>query len=82
MALPLRFGLVLGGTLVRAFSAVLWISPAATVAVGLGMGLQNAIIFRLLPSYVPGAVGDASGWVGGLATAAHASGIGPAWVTA
>lgn len=30
------------------------------------MGLQNAIVFKLLPRYVPDAVGGASGWIGGL----------------
>jgi NNP family nitrate/nitrite transporter-like MFS transporter len=30
------------------------------------MGLQNAIVFKLLPHYVPDAVGGASGWIGGL----------------
>ena len=65
-ALPLNFVLMLAGTLVLAFSDVFWLSLAATAAVGLGMGLQNAIVFKLLPTYVPGAVGGASGWVGGL----------------
>ncbi len=65
-ALSLNFLLILFGTLVLAFSDVFWLSLAATIAVGLGMGLQNAIVFKLLPSYVPDAVGGASGWVGGL----------------
>ena len=30
------------------------------------MGLQNAIVFKLLPRYIPDAVGGASGWIGGL----------------
>jgi len=65
-ALPGNFVLMLAGTLVLAFSDVFWLSLAATLAVGLGMGLQNAIVFKLLPSYVPDAVGGASGWIGGL----------------
>ncbi len=65
-ALVGNFALMLAGTLVLAFSSVFWVSLAATIAVGLGMGLQNAIVFKLLPSYVPDAVGGASGWVGGL----------------
>jgi hypothetical protein len=36
------------------------------IVIGVGMGLQNAIVFKLVPHYVPGAVGGASGWVGGL----------------
>ncbi len=65
-ALSLNFLLMLVGTLVLAFSDAFALSVAATIAVALGMGLQNAIVFKLLPSYVPDAVGGASGWVGGL----------------
>ena len=65
-ALPGNFLLMLGGTLVLALSGSFWLSLAATLAVGLGMGLQNAIVFKLLPGYVPDAVGGASGWIGGL----------------
>jgi NNP family nitrate/nitrite transporter-like MFS transporter len=65
-ALPANFVLMLAGTLVLAFSGSFWLSLGATLAVGLGMGLQNAIVFKLLPSYVPDAVGGASGWIGGL----------------
>ena len=65
-ALPGNFVLMLAGTLVLAVSDSFWLSLAATLAVGLGMGLQNAIVFKLLPSYVPDSVGGASGWIGGL----------------
>jgi NNP family nitrate/nitrite transporter-like MFS transporter len=65
-ALSLNFALMLVGTVVLGLSGAFWISLAATIAVGLGMGLQNAIVFKLLPSYVPDAVGGASGWIGGL----------------
>ncbi len=65
-ALPGNFLLMLVGTLVLAFSGSFWISLSATIAVAAGMGLQNAIVFKLVPSYVPDAVGGASGWIGGL----------------
>jgi len=42
------------------------IAVTATLAIGLGMGLQNAVVFKLLPRYVPHAVGSAAGLVGGL----------------
>ncbi|HUH98517.1 MAG TPA: MFS transporter, partial [Anaerolineales bacterium] len=32
----------------------------------IGMGTCNAAVFKLMPQYVPQAVGGASGWVGGL----------------
>lgn len=65
-ALPGNFLLMLVGTLVLDFSGSFWISLSATIAVAAGMGLQNAIVFKLVPSYVPDAVGGASGWIGGL----------------
>ena len=34
--------------------------------IGLGMGLANAAVFKMVPKYVPHAVGGASGLVGGL----------------
>ncbi len=65
-ALPGNFLLMFVGTLVLSFSGTFVISLVATLAVGAGMGLQNAIVFKLLPRYVPDAVGGASGWIGGL----------------
>lgn len=34
--------------------------------IGAGMGLANAAVFKLVATYVPEAVGGASGWVGGI----------------
>ncbi|WP_348102927.1 MFS transporter [Lapillicoccus sp.] len=65
-ALPGNFLVMLAGSIVLSFSAVFGLSLAATVVVAVGMGLQNAIVFKLLPRYLPDAVGGASGWVGGL----------------
>lgn len=38
----------------------------ATMVLGGGMGVANAAVFQLVPTYVPKAVGGASGLVGGL----------------
>ncbi len=65
-ALPGNFLLMLAGSLVLSFSGNFGLSLLATVVVAAGMGLQNAVVFKLLPRYVPDAVGGASGWVGGL----------------
>ena len=65
-ALPGNFLLMLAGSLVLSFSETFAVSLVATLAVAAGMGLQNAIVFKLLPRYVPDAVGGASGWIGGL----------------
>jgi len=65
-ALPGNFLLMLAGSVVLSFSGTFAVSLAATLAVAAGMGLQNAIVFKLLPRYIPDAVGGASGWIGGL----------------
>jgi len=36
------------------------------VLMALGMGVGNAAVFKLMPQYVPQAVGGAAGWIGGL----------------
>ncbi len=65
-ALHGNFLLMLVGILGLSFSETFWLSLVSSFAVALGMGLQNAIVFKLLPRYVPDAVGGASGWIGGL----------------
>ncbi len=65
-ALTGNFLLMLAGTLVLGLSSSFTVSFLATLAVAAGMGLQNAIVFKLLPRFVPDAVGGASGWIGGL----------------
>jgi NNP family nitrate/nitrite transporter-like MFS transporter len=65
-ALHGNFLLMLVGILGLSFSETFWLSLVSSIAVALGMGLQNAIVFKLLPRYVPDAVGGASGWIGGL----------------
>ncbi len=65
-ALQGNFLLMLVGILGLSFSQTFAVSLLSSIAVALGMGLQNAIVFKLLPHYVPDAVGGASGWIGGL----------------
>ncbi len=58
--------LVLVGAVLLTFagSSALGISSAVILAVG--MGVNNAAVFKLVPKYVPQSVGGAAGWVGGL----------------
>lgn len=42
------------------------INVAGELLIGLAMGLANAAVFKMVPKYVPHAVGGASGLVGGL----------------
>jgi len=65
-ALHGNFLLMLAGVLLLSTSRTFSFSLLATIGVAIGMGLQNAIVFKLLPRYVPDAVGGASGWIGGL----------------
>ncbi|NCC72172.1 MAG: MFS transporter [Sphingobacteriia bacterium] len=42
------------------------VSIAAVILLAAGMGIANAAVFKMVPAYVPKAVGGAAGWVGGL----------------
>lgn len=42
------------------------LSIFAVLLLASGMGIANAAVFKLVPVYVPDAVGGAAGWVGGL----------------
>ena len=65
-ALQGNFALIGAGALTVAVSQSLALSVAGILMMGLGMVLQNGIVFKLLPQYVPEAVGSAAGLVGGL----------------
>ncbi len=60
------FSLVLLGALVLTFFMGFGIDLAGELLIAIGMGFGNAAVFKLVPKYVPHAVGGASGWVGGL----------------
>ncbi len=62
----LAFFLVLLGALVLTFLVNFYQDFAAELAIAVGMGLGNAAVFKMVPKYVPAAVGGASGLVGGL----------------
>jgi len=64
--LPANFLIIAAGTVLLSLSDAFVLALAATLVIGTGMGLQNAIVFKLVPSYVPDAVGEASGWIGGV----------------
>jgi MFS transporter, NNP family, nitrate/nitrite transporter len=38
----------------------------AVVLLAIGMGINNAAVFKLVPHYVPQAIGGAAGWIGGI----------------
>jgi NNP family nitrate/nitrite transporter-like MFS transporter len=38
----------------------------AIIILAAGMGINNAAVFKMVPYYVPDAIGGAAGWIGGL----------------
>lgn len=39
---------------------------AAVILLAIGMGVNNAAVFKLVPRYIPKAIGGAAGWIGGI----------------
>ena len=60
------FCLVLLGAATLTFASRFQLALAAELCIVVGMGIANAAVFKMLPKYVPEAVGGASGLVGGL----------------
>jgi MFS transporter, NNP family, nitrate/nitrite transporter len=62
----MAFTVVLLGALVLSFVEDFYGDLAGELLIALGMGVANAAVFKMVPKYVPEAVGGASGLVGGL----------------
>ena len=60
------FIVVLAGALVLTFIQNFYQDLAGEILIAFGMGVGNAAVFKMVPKYVPEAVGGASGLVGGL----------------
>jgi len=58
--------ILLVGAAIMTFSQILALSVFAEILMAIGMGVNNAAVFKLVPQEVPEAIGGASGWVGGL----------------
>lgn len=58
--------ILLVGALCMSLSGTFWVTAAGEGLVAAGMGVNNAAVFKLVPLYVPDAVGGTAGWVGGL----------------
>jgi MFS transporter, NNP family, nitrate/nitrite transporter len=62
----LAFAGVLVGALTLAYVEDFAFALAGELLIALGMGVGNAAVFKMVPKYVPEAVGGAAGLVGGL----------------
>ncbi|MFB6491063.1 MAG: nitrate/nitrite transporter [Thermoproteus sp. AZ2] len=62
----MAYALVVVGAAVFMAAWSLPVAAAAAFIIALGMGVANAAVFKMVPKYVPEAVGGASGWVGGI----------------
>lgn len=60
------FVVVLAGALILTFVQSFGPDLVGELLVALGMGVGNAAVFKMVPKYVPEAVGGAAGLVGGL----------------
>ncbi|MDZ7777860.1 MAG: MFS transporter [Bacteroidales bacterium] len=58
--------LVLIAAVILFFTHTVILGITAAVILAVGMGVNNAAVFKLVPVYVPKSVGGAAGWVGGL----------------
>lgn len=57
---------MLVGALILTVTTALPVAVLGAVLMAIGMGVNNAAVFKLVPQEVPEAVGGAAGWVGGL----------------
>jgi MFS transporter, NNP family, nitrate/nitrite transporter len=58
--------LVMTASIIMIFALKTGISISAVILLAGGMGINNAAVFKLVPHYVPKAIGGAAGWIGGM----------------
>ena len=58
--------MVLIASVMLIFAKTTGIGISAVIMLASGMGVNNAAVFKLVPHYVPKAIGGAAGWVGGI----------------
>lgn len=58
--------IMVNGAMLMTLTDKFEVAVPAILLMGLGMGICNAAVFKMVPQEVPEAVGGAAGWVGGL----------------
>lgn len=59
-------GLVFVASILLVFSQKPGTGIIAVILLAVGMGINNAAVFKMVPHYVPKAIGGAAGWIGGI----------------
>ena len=54
------------GAIGMGFSRTFGLSMCFTIIISFAMGINNTAVFKMVPYYIPKAVGGASGWIGGI----------------
>lgn len=62
----ISISILIVGAILMSLAHNMALALLAEIVMGLGMGISNAAVFKMVPQEVPQAVGGASGWVGGL----------------
>jgi NNP family nitrate/nitrite transporter-like MFS transporter len=62
----LALAIMLAGSVLMTFSGDFHLSVAAQIVMGIGMGVTNAAVFKLVAQEIPEAVGGAAGCIGGI----------------
>ncbi|HUW06919.1 MAG TPA: MFS transporter [Williamwhitmania sp.] len=62
----ISLSIVLFASIILSFDQSVVVGFSTTLLLAIGMGINNAAVFKLVPEYVPKAIGGASGWIGGL----------------
>jgi len=58
--------IVLVASIILSFTQSVTVGFLSVLLLAVGMGINNGAVFKLVPDYVPKAIGGASGWIGGL----------------
>lgn len=58
--------LILVASAILMFTDITSLGIAAAILLATGMGVNNAAVFKMVPQYVPEAIGGAAGWIGGI----------------
>lgn len=62
----MAYAVIIAGAALFMAAGSVPLAVAASLIAAFGMGVANAAVFKMVPKYVPEAVGGAAGWVGGL----------------